>query len=338
LKVSLKGVHVAGIILLLAGVGSWLVGGEPYFEDESHHYAQVRRFLLGNTSELRSTMVPGYHVVLATFARLTGIESLDAMRRLTLVFSLLSALVFHACAVRLTPAAASARTLQYFALPILFPLFFMVHTDSLHLLLLLLSVWAYAGNRFRLAGAMVGLSLLVRQSNVIWAAMLFLMIYVDQNFDRSSDQDADRNVDRHRILPVRHAIASHLRHCWVFVIGFVGFGAFVAWNGGIAVGVFRDQHQAWPPSGGNVFFGMMVLCFLLLPSHFGRVSAIRDRVREYPLILLAVAAVLAAFMLDFAADHHWNVNEPWYLRNRLLADRQLKLGFWQCPITRDSVE
>ena len=314
MKLSLKGAPVAGIILLLAAVGGLLVSGEPYYEDEYHHYSQVRRFLLGNTSELSGSMVPGYHVVLASFARLTGIDSLDGLRRLTLVFSLLSALVFYKSSARLSPEVASVRTLQYFALPILFPLFFMVYTDSLHLLLLLLSVWAYSGKRFTLAGVMVGSSLLVRQSNVIWAALLFLMIYLDEN----ADENADGRAEQNGLVLSRHAVGLHLRRCWVFVVGFACFVAFVAWNGGIAVGVFRDQHQAWPPSAGNAFFGVMVLCFLLLPSHVARLSAIRDRVREHPLILLALAAVFVAFMLDFAADHRWNVDEPWYLRNRLL--------------------
>ena len=88
----MKGSHVAGIILLVAGIGCWALSGESYYEDEQHHYPQIRRFMQGNTGELSSTMLPGYHVVLATFGHLSGVDSLDGMRRFTLVLSLLSSI------------------------------------------------------------------------------------------------------------------------------------------------------------------------------------------------------------------------------------------------------
>jgi alpha-1,2-glucosyltransferase len=288
---------------VLAVVGGYVVHGQPYYEDEQHHAPDILRLLEGDASgETASTIVPGYHVVLAALGRLTGVASLDGMRLFTLAFSLLSALVFYTARRRLCSEAAPTRTLQYFVLPILFPLFFMVYTDSMCLLVLLLAVWAYGEGRFTLAGLLAGASLFVRQTNVVWSAMLFLMIYIDQ----------------HGLHLSRDSILTHLRRCWVFAVGFLGFVAFVVWNGGVAVGAFRHQHQAWPPQTGNVFFSLIVLFVLFLPSHVGRIAAIRDRIRKHRWILPALAAVFVGFMLGFKVSHPWNIDEPWYLRNRLL--------------------
>jgi alpha-1,2-glucosyltransferase len=293
------------LIVGLAAAGHLVVRGSPPLGDEGIHLQQIQA-LLDRDFRNFVPMLAGYHAVLAGLAQILGFESIDAFRLISLCAGLLSVVAFFLCARRLGEEDAPPRTLGYFFLPILFPLFYLVFTDPLALFFVLLSVLLYLDGRFRTSGLIASIAILFRQTSVTWLVMLFLMIYFDQNRGRVSWE----------------RIRDHLARTWTFLLGLIGFVIFVVVNRGLVVAsspaAYSDLSGDVPIHSANLFFSMILIVILLLPTHLANASRVRALLRKRPWIILTLLALPAIYFLTFDANHPWNVDEPWYLRNRIL--------------------
>ena len=152
----------------------------PRYSDEIHHFRQIRGFCEGDyTLNPRVTTIPGYHVVSALVGRLTGDCSTQQMRLVNTVIGLLSVAAFLAAIRAAGSQAPVARTLQYFFLPVLLPYHFFVYADSISLLANLATLALLLRGRFLLAGLAGSLAILVRQTNVVWLALVCVTAFLD---------------------------------------------------------------------------------------------------------------------------------------------------------------
>jgi alpha-1,2-glucosyltransferase len=262
--------------------------------DETHHFRQITAFCNGDWSlDPKLTTVPGAHVLTALWARATGDCSLAAARRVNIVFGLLSVAAFLYAALATPTTRPLARTLQYFLLPILLPYHFLVYTDSVALLALLIAVGLLLRGRHVAAGLVGVLSLFLRQTNIVWLAFIAGYILLEQGWEGPK---------------------AYLRRAWPCVVGAVGFGVFVIWNGGVALGDAR-AHRAGV-SLGNVFFLLMLLAVLFLPRNLARLAAEGERLADRG-FLLVLALLYAVFLVHFGVEHAYN-RFPGFLRNDLL--------------------
>lgn len=292
-----------GAAVALAWVGGLaLVWSLPSRVDEWVHEQQTLAFLAGRFEVVEGLpTVPGYELALALPAWLFG-ESLPALRFYTSLSLFGIAWVGFACLRRVNPDVALPRALQLVFLPILFPLSFLVFTDSFSLLLVLVATWGYLARRPGVSGLAATLSLGVRQTNVIWAGGLFLMFYVRDHGFRLS-WEAGR---------------THLRRHGVFVAGFAAFALFVLVNGGVAVGD-RHVHPSFGLHDDNLAGFLLFTAVVLLPWHLARIPEIVRFARERPAAVLASVLAVGAFLLFAESDHPWNRERPhFFLRSRLV--------------------
>ena len=291
----------AAALVLVAAVGAYrALRPLPRYSDEIHHYKQIRGFCEGDyTPNPRVTTIPGYHALSALVGRVTGDCSLQQMRRVNAVIGVLSVAAFFAAARSAGAAVPIARTLQYFFLPILLPYHFLVYADSISLLANLATLALLLRGRFLLAGLVGSLSILVRQTNVVWLALVCLVAYMDAAEVRSAP----------------HPLTAWLRRIWTALLGLAGFGLFVLWNGAVAVGG-RGAFAAGFHTG-NLFLFLALYFVLFLPANVAAFRRRAGRLADPTLwVLLALAYVL--FLTTFRVDHPFNKFEG-FLRNEMLS-------------------
>lgn len=288
-------------ILAVMALGHLLVRNAAPFVDENDHVGQIEIYRSGSFAQHPElTTFQGYHLTLWGISSLLRVEDLGGLRLFSCLFGLASVVAFYCCAAKRDRAAAPVRTLHYFLLPILFPYFFLVYTDPFAMLLLLLAVYGYFNQRYSFAGVCGGLSILVRQSNVVWICMLLAMAY----------------VDAYGLSLRPSALWEHVKRCWLFILVIAGFVLFVALNRDIAlgsiphypVGVLRLE---------NVFFALAACSFLFLPALVACLPDIRRLVRARPWLLIIGVVLAGLYLLSFTVDHPFN-SSPYFLRNRVL--------------------
>jgi alpha-1,2-glucosyltransferase len=290
----------AAFVLVVAVVVCRALLPLPRYSDEIHHYRQISGFCAGDyTPNPRVTTIPGYHALSAAVGRMTGDCSLGQMRLVNAVIGVLSVAAFFAAARAAGAAAPLARTLQYLFLPILLPYHFLVYADSISLLANLVTMALLLRGRFVLAGLAGTLAILVRQTNVVWLALVCLTAWMD-----------DPQVPGHP-----HRLAAWLRRAWTALLGLAGFAAFVLWNGGVAVGG-RGAFKAGFHTG-NVFLFLALYLVLFLPAN---AAALRRRAGQLarPLFWVLMAAAYVLFLATFRVDHPFNKFEG-FLRNEVLS-------------------
>ena len=291
----------AGVFLLLAAL---LVHGAlrplPRYSDEIHHYRQIRSFCDGVfTLNPRITTIPGYHVVSALAGHVTGDCSAEQMRRVNAVIGALSVAAFFLAMRAAGSEMAVARTVQYFFLPVLLPYHFFIYADSIALLANLVTVALMLGRRFVLAGLAGSLAILVRQTNVVWLALVCLSAWVDVADARSAPRPFE----------------AWLRRTWTALLGLLGFALFVVWNDGVAVGG-RGAFAAGLHTG-NLFLFLALYFVMFLPANLEALWRRAGRLKGWAIGSLVLGAYLA-FRISFRVDHPFNKFEG-FLRNEMLS-------------------
>src|SRR5262249_32742885 len=94
--------------------------------DEHVHNIQIQRFLQAQWAMHPAiTTIPGYHALMAVAAWSTGFRSVEGLRGLTAILSVLAIGAFFLAARSVDSSRALLRTGQFTLLPILFPFWFL---------------------------------------------------------------------------------------------------------------------------------------------------------------------------------------------------------------------
>jgi alpha-1,2-glucosyltransferase len=263
--------------------------------DERLHHHRIEAYVSGNFATSPSSTIGGFHATATIVAYLTGQSQREDIRLFVLLISGATILVFWSIMRSLEPQASTVRTLQFVFFPLLFPFWFLIYTDVYALMFLLLAILALTRNRFHLAGTLMILSVAVRQSSIVWLALLGLWTLIVN-----------------RAKPIRQFVKLSAS----FGLGSALFLAFVIVNGGVAVGD-RSSHPDMEFHTENVLF--MLLCFSLmfLPLILSKLPQIA---RLHPAMLAGVLLSSVTLVLGtFRVDHGYNSpTNDYFLRNRLL--------------------
>ena len=296
--------------------GMWLVA-DGLTGDEVYHYPQIEVFAEGRFEINRDlAMLPGYHAIIGALAwagGLGGALSPSAARAISWGLCSLVPVLFFLCARALGKGNRFSLSLAFLLSPLIFPFFFFLYTDIPSLLFLLGVLLLTLRRRYQLAGLMAVLSLLLRQSNVIWV-FFFALVALGQ-------EGVWARLVQRDFRPVLHALAG----LWLFVFAGLAFLAFVYWHGGIAlggpgqargevVGVHRVEHL-YPT---QIYLLLFTMFLLFVPLHIRNLPRIARMIRRRPVICLCIGVMSLAFYLwTFWADHPWNSHLS-YLRNQIL--------------------
>ena len=262
--------------------------------DEPSHHAQIERYVAGNYVTT-TTAAGGFEATAAVFARLTGRSAKEDIRLFVLLISGATIVLFRSLVRSFEPQASTMRTLQFVFFPLLFPFWFLIYTDVYALMLLLLAILALTRHRFHLSGILMILSVMVRQTYIVWLALLGLWTVI-VNFAEPLRQIVKRGTS--------------------FSIGAGLFLLFVIANGGVAVGA-RDTHPNFVFRTENLLF--MLICFFLmfLPLILSTLPRIA-RLQRALLVGVPLSSVVL-FFGTFRVDHPNNTQgQHYFLRNALL--------------------
>lgn len=275
--------------------------------DENPHYAQISLFLRGEIKQFHSlTTIPGYHAVAAFIGKHLHLSGPNHIRLISLLMVLASVIVMYFCLRKSVPEAALPRSLAFFFLPVMFPYNFLIYTHSLSILTILLGVYFYLDKRLWPCAAMLLLSLLVRQTNIIWVATITMMIVIDEWKQQAPLNFAQVKVWLVKLLPL--------------ILVFGAFAAFVIINGGIAIGDAKSHRVGM--SVGNLYFYMVCFFLIFLPLIIYRSKSywtqskecttlrigINNREYKLPIAFIWLVAVFfIAYMLLFKVVHPYNL-------------------------------
>ncbi|MCE2595964.1 Dol-P-Glc:Glc(2)Man(9)GlcNAc(2)-PP-Dol alpha-1,2-glucosyltransferase [Motilimonas cestriensis] len=275
--------------------------------DEHPHYGQIGMFLRGDLSQHPSlTTIPGYHATMAFIGKHLHLSGPNHIRLISLLTVLASVVVMYFCLRKTAPKAALPRSLAFFFLPVMFPYNFLIYTHSLSMLTIIAAVYFYLDKRLWWCAAMFALSLLVRQTNIIWVAAIAMMFVFDTWQQQGQHVTFQLKKWLIKLLP--------------FIALFSAFSAFVVINGGVAIGDANSHPVGM--SVGNLYFYMFCFFLVFLPiilRHSKRYVAvlkqsatlkleIKDREYQVPVSLAwLVAAFFIGYMLLFKVVHPYNL-------------------------------
>ncbi|HEY5811175.1 MAG TPA: hypothetical protein VIT23_00800, partial [Terrimicrobiaceae bacterium] len=281
-----------------------MVKDAPLIADEGYHLPQISGFLRGNFQTSPDIAVsPVYHALMAGILKLFGAQSVAEARLVTFLGSAASIWFFYLIVWRLWPEERYLRTAQFVFLPILFPMHFLIYTDTWALAFVLIALERALADRAWQSATAITLAVLMRQPNIVWAGMIWTLLVWQPNSFRAT-------VDAIKVRWYQTTLP--------FALVFAGFAAFVLSNHGIALGSPQLHPIAFNPA--NLwFFG---LCFFIffLPTSIGTLSRLPKTLRKHRLWTgAAFTTGFGIFMATYHASHQYNQPSLWfYLRNRLL--------------------
>lgn len=321
------------LIILTFSLAFLFVKDGTFFGDEGFHFTQIDKFLRGDYSMDGSiTTLPGYHGVQALVAWIMGEHTLGFYRLVNLLLSIASVILLFGITRSVDPTTARAKTVQYAFLPILFPFFFLLYTDVLSLFLGVAACSAYNRRAFAWALLIAGLSILIRQNNIVWFLFFAISFALESGFLRSVGSTCSRRCtfsfpafadaegrgksdsSAHSSLSRLHIILS----LGICAVVFALFGVFVVRNGGIAIGdagahPFPQMHL------GNIYFLLFLAGILFLPLHLSHLHRIGRFLLKHPLAAPISIGFFVFGMLTFANTHNYNQDiHSVFLRNRVL--------------------
>ncbi|MGQ0799075.1 MAG: hypothetical protein ACT4NL_03050 [Pseudomarimonas sp.] len=284
---------LATAVWLLAGIA--VFHGAPVILDEGAHGLQVMRHFEGNPDPQPGlTTFSFWHALLARLSGpwLVAGEQPDVpmLRLWSVLFTawLIPAGYWLVRASGGSTLEAARRSFGLAMLPGVAPLLFLLYTDIVALVPLLVAAAAAMARRPVLALVGAVLSTLVRQTSVVWVGWLAL-----------------RELRAGAGQPLRTRVVRLLPHA----LALAAFGAFVLCNGGIAIGD-RDSHPTGRITPHNLMFALLYAWIVLLPLQLAAVPRIVAGLRARPLLGLPLLATALLFWFGFAPDHPYNQIAP----------------------------
>ncbi|MFL0811018.1 MAG: Dol-P-Glc:Glc(2)Man(9)GlcNAc(2)-PP-Dol alpha-1,2-glucosyltransferase [Agarilytica sp.] len=315
-SVSFKQLDHFKLLICLAMAVAFIVGinmmpKQQTFHDESYHVTQINAYAEGNFTYIDKyiTVIPGYHALVYGLSKVFASENIYAYRIFSCILAALSLLFFYLIARQLGHDSPLISTAIFFFCPIFFPFFFVMYTDMTSLAFVLAGLYFTFSKRYHAAGVILVLSILIRQTNVVWLGFCWAMIFF-QEFDHISI--ALKDFDRETRKKLLHLALRTI----FFPLGIVAFLAFVYLNGGVAIGD-AGSHKLGKVYFTQAFLWLFVVSLVLLPLHLAYLPRVYRLIKQSPEWLLLISAAFALYFLTFWADHHYNTID-FFIRNKFV--------------------
>ncbi len=291
--------HLLGLtILLISFTALFLMRKASLYGDETIHYQTIKDFTDWNISEqtfLRDAKLPGYAATIALFRKIFGIDTIFETRIINFLISSFCVYIFYLVSKIIDSKNSRIKTLQFFLFPLIFVFLFLLYTDILSLLFILLSFYLILKNQETLAGVPAILSILVRQNNVIWVVFLSLLVF-----------------KKHKSL------TQYFKKSWIYLIGIGSFSLFVIINKGTSIGDLNKTYQSASLHSENLFFFFLLTFFLFLPAIIASYKNILNLLSR-KVVLLIVIIFLIIYVVTFRGGHPWNnILFDYFLRNEVI--------------------
>ena len=306
-------------------------------QDEIFHVPQTQRYCQGDfwTWDPKITTPAGFHLLAAVYSSsigwITGVGChLFVLRSFNLSLWLCNSLLIKAVRDKIYQDRDSkgwSVSLSFF--PVYWFYTFLFYTDMMSISLILLTYLLSLQHRHTWAALTGWLSILVRQTNVVWIAFLlfetilrFLKLELPPNATLWSEIQA-------LIRKAWHRRTALLRFSWPHLLVLLSFVGFVVYNGGIVVGDKAAHQPALHGAQVPYLFLFLLLLFFpfMSPSQLmeSLLPHVSNRTTLFSSILVCVALSL---LLVYGRIAH-----PY-----LLADnRHVTFYLWRRVLSQDRV-
>ena len=304
--------------MIIAIVAFIFIHNEGWRSDEGNNMKVIRKLVMDDFDIIGyTTVVPGYHFVTAWFLKLmninkTKIYDVAASRFVTLLISLITLFFFWRLAVMISPNYSDIKLLQFFFFPTIFSFFYLVYTDVLSLLWVLVTMFLLFERKYLLCGVTAIISVAIRQNNIVW--FIFPCLYI---FFTHYSQSII--ISKNKVFLQMMSLWQYLKQIKVFLIGLVLFAIFVYINKGVSMG----DHATHPVtlSLTNTYFCLFLSFIFFLPLHINNLSKVQTLLTKHKeLVLISILAFIIS-LVNFKITHRLNLLDgvqDFWLRNVML--------------------
>lgn len=268
--------------------------------DERFHYPQIIQLTHFDFTPSKSLgMGPGYHLVMSFLLMVFKPDSIHKVRLISLILNLSAVAIFYITALKIDKKGAILKTLLFGFFAVNSIHFLFIYTDIFSTLLVLLSLYLVLIKKYTLAGLVGFFSLIVRQMNIFFLALIFAISYL---------QEYGFNFSLRTII-------KHLKKTPLFVIGIIAFGVYYKINPNITLGSEAQWYLTPRLSFGNVYFSLFLYFYLFLPENIAQIGKIINLIKKrYIFLILGTILLFFFYLYTFVNNHPWNIT-PHLLRN-----------------------
>ncbi|KAJ2646657.1 glucosyltransferase [Coemansia sp. RSA 1250] len=317
---------------------------EPYM-DEIFHVLQAQRYCAGEFYEWdpKLTTPPGLYLA-SLVLRLCGLScSVPNLRLVNWVLGLGLFWTIYRLVHRLhsSSTCAAAATMMLAMLPVPFFCNHLYYTDTASLLCVLLTYLLSLQQRHTAAAVVGGLSLWMRQTNVVWVALIgasaALHLHAREIISARNALSLQQSVVQLSGWATRWSNWRKSAAVWAPYAAVVAlFGGFVMANGGIVLGD-KQHHQAGLHLP-QLFYFYAYTCVLSMPTVALALSRLAHSIRQRSKCAIvgcvAVVAIMAVCVKYFTVEHPFllsdNRHYPFYIWKNLFR-RHWTLRFLAIP-------
>jgi hypothetical protein len=292
-----------GIICLIVFL---FISQQKTYSDELPHSEQIKKFVNGNYSLVYYlTTIPGYEAIIASVVRVFKLVNFDISDILNVSrFVSLMILFFGLIPVFYNLSKKNImRTSQFVLFSPIFTFLFLVYTDLMSMMFILIGYYYIKNKSYRLSGIVFGLSLLIRQNNIVWLGFAMIYIFYTQK------------IKFIRFLYPKTLFKFFLRIYWVYFIAIICFGIFVILNKGMVLGTDKPAHVAGLYVG-NIWWLGFLMFFTQLPLMLGRFYEVLKKFSSFSFTLF-LFGISCIFLALFTNAHIYNTY-PGFIRNIIL--------------------
>lgn len=284
--------------------------------DESTHAWIISNFYNGKFELLpHLTVLPGYHALCAIFEKFIAFSDTLATKRLfSTIIGFFSILVFYFLHKKIHNDKDTLKSLQLSYLPLLFPFFFLIYTDIPSLFFVLLGLLCFHYKRYSLMGIFALISVLMRQSNIIWVGYLAALTVFENH-----ESIKITLFEPLTFVKIKELIKKNL----FTIITIIAFIIFIKINGGIALGD-KQQHPSFSFKLGNLYLFISLALLLYLPIFISEAKNVFKKIKpslsSIKGIIITIPVIIAAYIIydyTFQITHAYN-SLPlynWVIRN-----------------------
>ena len=327
---ELESRNLASLLLLLFLIFTFLaVSTKGMVVDEIYHFEEITLFINGDFTFENSllVMIPGYHVLMATIAKITGLNTVFSIRAFTLVIGFITIFIYSITSSKIPDKQSNFRSkisnlsslgnLQFIFLPIIFPFFFLIYTEGLSLGLIILALYFVKSKNYNVAGIIGGISFLVRQNNIIWLGFLWIISFF-QEYPKMNEFS----------LKIFYSFSkknfTFIFSSLIFFIIFIYLGEFALSD--------KPNHPSFRFHSENIFSFLFVINIIFLPIIIKQLLFAKLKPKKVNLVVCISSLIIFFFLfvLTFKANHGYNnFGENYFLRNMLIEAFQSSSKFTQ---------
>lgn len=276
-------------LILCVGLSLTLVNKEME-GDEFAHAVQVQHFIDGEYGILDNLTMPiTYHVIIFSLCKFLGLKTLFGMR---LVSCLLSLLLLFPISYLITKNLNKTSQIIFF--PTMFVFMFLVYTDFLSLIFVLLSFYLITKKHYSLSGLFATLSIFVRQNNIFWVGFILLYGFLSLK------------LDSYYYKYLFKQLIKYVIRCWSFVLGILIFMFFVFYTGSVIQG--DASHHPISLHLGNVYMFLFLFACCFMPYCLSQLknNTVYAFKQKWPLLVISLVSVGLFF---YKSTHEYNFKD-----------------------------